>query len=120
MSGLETKNKDKPHLCQFCSSFPDNTVACTDSGCTSHILRSDAPCDNKTPTTNGIRVGIPEGSSIYSSHTATVNLDHIPLVFPPSVLRAIVFPALKQQSLLSLGQFCENGDKSIITKLAQG
>ena len=116
MSGLGAKVNINNNLCHFCISSPDNTVACADSGCTSHFLRNDAPCDNKIPTTNGIRVGIPDGTSMRSSHTANLNLDHIPLVFPPAALRATVFPALKQQSLLSLGQFCDNGFITILTK----
>ena len=82
-------HKNKAHLYHLCSSFPDNTVAFADSGCTSYFLRSGELCTNKVQTTIGIRAGIPDGTSISASHTANMNIDHILLDFPPDALRVL-------------------------------
>lgn len=49
-----------------------------------------------------------------SSHTATLNLQHLHPDLPPQATTAAVLPSL-QQPLLSLGQFCDSGFDLILT-----
>jgi hypothetical protein len=53
------------------------STAITDSGCTGHFLQANSPCLNKTPTSNGIRVLLPNGSTIQATHTALLGMPNL-------------------------------------------
>jgi hypothetical protein len=82
--------------------------AIIDSGCTSHLVKSFTKCSNKTPTTQGVRVGIANGQVMTATHNATLHLPHLPVQLNSSACKASVHPDL-QKSLISLGQLCDNG-----------
>jgi hypothetical protein len=81
--------------------------AALDSGCTSNLIQSSTPCLHKTATTNGLRVGIPNGQIMQASHNALLNLQHLPINLSSSARKATVQPDL-QKSLISLGQLCDH------------
>ena len=48
---------------------------------------------------------MPDGHIIYSSHTALITHDTLPI----EARHAHIFPDLKNKALLSIGMFCDNG-----------
>ena len=86
-----------------------NSHAIADSGCTSHFLGPNTPCNHKQPTAHGLTVSLLNGQTIRSTHT-----DLLP--FPKihhAARQSHVFPALKHKALLSIGQLCDHGFKDI-------
>jgi len=53
-----------------------------------------------------------------ATHTADLDLDHLPIILPQSAKAASVFPQLKHQALISLGQFCDSGYNCLLTEAA--
>ena len=66
---------------------------------------------NKSSTSNGILVGIPNGSSIRESHTALIPPPQLPI----ATRQSNVFPALGNRNLISIGQLCDHGFSEIFT-----
>ena len=93
------------------SHHPPET-AYADSGCTSHFLKSTSHCINKQPTSNGIRVKLPDGTIIQSTHTALLDLPELPI----EARRAHVFPNLNNSALISISQFCDQGFEASFTQ----
>ena len=87
---------------------PSPETAVLDSGCTSTLVTTTTKCKNKQPTTNGLRVGIPNGNVMQGSHDAKLNLDHFPIQLSDKALTASVQPELRK-ALISLGQLCDHG-----------
>jgi hypothetical protein len=52
-----------------------------------------------------INVNIPNGTTIQSSHTCNLLLTY----FPPKAWQAHILPGLVHNSLISVGQLCDNG-----------
>jgi hypothetical protein len=77
-----------------------------DSGCTNNLVTSSTPCTDKLPTTNGLHVGIPNGQVMTASHTAKLNLQHLPLQLSSGARAAAVQLELRK-SLVSLGQLVD-------------
>ena len=102
------------HYSHQATSTPANTTttAYADSGCTGHFLRSTSPCVNKIATKHGIPVRLPNGTIIRSTHTAELDMPHLPL----AARQAHIFPDLANSALLSIGQFCDNGYEARFTK----
>ena len=69
-------------------------------------------------TSNGVRVSIPNGQSMQASHTADIDVDHLPISLPPAAKLASVFPHLRHKALISLGQFCDAGYDVRLTREA--
>ena len=88
-----------------------NTLAIVNSGCTRHFLGPTTLCTNKSSTSNGILVDLPNGSSIHASHTALSPFAQLPL----GALQSNVFPALGNCNLISIGQICDHGFSAIFT-----
>jgi hypothetical protein len=87
---------------------PSQSSSCTaflDSGCTSHFLLANAKCSNKKSTTTPLEVRLPNGNTITSTHTETLNMPSL----PPAAIRSYILPGLAQHSLLSVGQMCDSG-----------
>ncbi len=95
--------------------FTHNTTrtstAIADSGCTGHFLQIDSPCLNKTPTSNGLRVLLPDGSTIQATHTALLDMPNLPI----AARQAHIFPQLKHNALISISQFCDHGCTALFT-----
>jgi hypothetical protein len=87
------------------------STAIADSGCTGHFLQVDSPCLNKTPTSNGLRVLLPDGSTIQATYTALLDMPNLPI----AARQAHIFPQLKHKALISISQFCDHGCTALFT-----
>jgi hypothetical protein len=52
-------------------------TAIVDSGCTCHFLLANAPCLNKVKSQTPLKVRLPNGATMESSHTAELNIPHL-------------------------------------------
>jgi hypothetical protein len=75
-----------------------------DSGCTSNFLSAAAPCSNKQAAHVPINVNMPNGTKIQSSHICNLLLTYL----PPQARQAHILPGLVHNSLISVGQLCDN------------
>jgi hypothetical protein len=89
----------------FTPSQPSPSTALLDSGCTSHFLLASAKCSNNKSTATPLAVRLPNGDTITSTHTATLNMPSL----PHAARQAHILPGLAQHSLLSVGQMCDSG-----------
>ena len=91
------------------------TPLVADTGATAHFLQNpkleqnfihtSIPVSNLTPTSSGIHVMLPNNETMQATHTATLNIPHLPI----AARQAHIFPALASGSLLSIGQLCDHG-----------
>lgn len=77
------------------------STAIAGSGCTGHFLQVTIPYLNKTPTSNELRVLLPNGSRIQATHTALLDMPNLPI----AACQAHIFPQLKHKALISIYQF---------------
>jgi hypothetical protein len=89
-----------------------NDTAILDSGCTSNVLSATAPCSDKQSSHVPLNVNMPNGTTIQSSHTCNLLLTDL----PPQARQAHIFPGLVYNSLISVGQSCDNGCSVTFTK----
>jgi hypothetical protein len=89
----------------FAPSIPSQSTALLDSGCTAHFLLANAKFSNKIPTATPLAVRLPNGDTITSTHTATLNMPSL----PHTARQAYILPGLTQYSLVSVGQMCDSG-----------
>jgi hypothetical protein len=75
-----------------------------DSGCTSN-LSAAAPCSDKQAAHVPLNVNTPNSTTIQSSHTCNLLLTDL----RPQERQAHILPGLVQNSLISVGQLCNNG-----------
>jgi hypothetical protein len=87
-------------------------TAILDSGCTSIFLSATAPCTSKRAAHIPLSVNMPNGTSINSSHTSDLLLTDL----PPQARKAHILPGLVHNSLISVGQLCDNGCDAIFKK----
>jgi hypothetical protein len=69
--------------------------------CTETYVSLDCPVINKRLTRNPIKIKIPNGSTIESTHVAEIDLP----MLRPAAGKAHIVPALDNCSLLLLGQY---------------
>jgi hypothetical protein len=82
-----------------------NDTAILDSGCTSNFLSAVAPCSDKQAAHVPLNVNMPNDTTIQLSHTCNLFLTD----FPPQARQAHILPGLVHNSLISVGQLCDNG-----------
>ena len=63
------------------------------------------PYTNACPVQPGLQVLLPSGTTITSTHRATLDLPHLPL----AARQCHLFPDLTSGSLISVGQLCDHG-----------
>jgi hypothetical protein len=80
-------------------------TAILDSGCTSNFLSAAAPYSDKQAAHVPLNVNMPNGTTIQSSHTCNLLLTDL----PPQARQAHILPCLVHNSLISVGQLCDNG-----------
>jgi hypothetical protein len=83
---------------------PTDNTAILDSGCTSNFLSADAPCSDKQAAHIPLNVNMPNGMTIQSSHTCNLFLTDL----PHQAQQAHILPRLVHNSLISVGQLCDN------------
>jgi hypothetical protein len=76
-----------------------------DSGCTGHFLLVNAPCLNKVKSRTPLTVRLPDGATMESSHTSELNIPEL----NTAASKSHVFPGMANQSLISVGQLCDEG-----------
>jgi hypothetical protein len=89
----------------FTPSPPSQSTALLDSGGTAHFLLANAKCTNKVLAETPLEVRLPNGATIVSTHTATLNMPSL----PHAARQAHILPGLAQHPLLSVGQMCDSG-----------
>jgi hypothetical protein len=82
-----------------------NDTEIIDSDCTSIFLSATAPCNNIQEAHVPLSVNMPNGTTIQSSHTCGLLLTYL----PPQARKAHILPGLVHNSLISVGQLCDNG-----------
>jgi hypothetical protein len=72
-----------------------------------HITFPSGKCQmfQQKSTTTPLAVRLPNGVTITSTHTATLNMPSL----PQAARQANILPGLAQHSLLSVGQMCDSG-----------
>jgi hypothetical protein len=63
------------------------------------------PVVNKRPAANPIAIHNPNGTIMYSTHTAELDIPHLPL----AARQVHIVPNLASHTLLSIGQLCNTG-----------
>jgi hypothetical protein len=86
------------------SNATTDDTAILDSGCTINLLSAAAPCSDKQATHVPLNVNMPNGTTIQSSHTCNLLLTDL----PPQARQAHILPGLVHNSLISVGQLCDN------------
>jgi hypothetical protein len=89
----------------FTPSISSQSTALLDSGCTAHFILANAKCSNKIPTATPLALILPNGDTITSTHTATLNMTSL----PHTARQAHILPGFAQHSLLSVGQMFHSG-----------
>lgn len=69
-------------------------TAITDSGANDNFLTPITHCVNITRTNHGISIHSPNGEQTQASHTAQLNLKHLPVKSEPRSIAAHIIPAL--------------------------
>ena len=81
--------------------------AILDSGATAHFIIKGAAVKNEQTTSNPLKIKLPDGTFIHSTHTC--NLD-IPWL-PHEITEAHIVPGLSHSSLVATRKFCDVGCK---------
>ena len=85
-----------------------------DSGATSHFLVTAAPTTNRQIDQTPLRVRLPDGGQVSSSHTCDLDLPAL----PAKACIAHIIPGLASHSLLSVVKLCNAGCAVEFTKIA--
>ena len=84
-----------------------------DSGATSHFLVPEAPVTNVRPAVTPLRVTIPDGNQVSSTHTCELRIPGL----PKKAREGHIIPGLCKHSLISVVQLCNAGCDVILTKI---
>jgi hypothetical protein len=85
------------------SSNPPSSIV--DDPCTSNFLSAKSPFTSKQAEHIPLSVKMPNGTSIQSSHTCDLLLTDL----PPQARKSHVLSGIVHNSLISVGQLCDNG-----------
>jgi hypothetical protein len=75
-----------------------------DSGCTRNFLSAAAPCSDKQAAHVLLNVNMPNGTTIQLSHRCNLLLTDL----PPQARQDLILPGLVHNSLILMGQLCDN------------
>ncbi|KAI2496142.1 hypothetical protein MHU86_18373 [Fragilaria crotonensis] len=89
-------------------------TAIADSGSTAHFCTIAATVINKRITSTPIGITNPNGTVMYSTHEADLDIPCL----PAAARRVHIVPALKSHSLLSMGQLCDAGCEVVFSAAA--
>jgi hypothetical protein len=102
---ISKNSNEKSDDCRTPPPLKHNETTLVDSGFTGNFLLSNAPCLNKTLIINPLTVRLPNGQTMKSTHTATLDIPQL----SKTAKEAHIFPAMESNSLLSVGQLCDEG-----------
>jgi hypothetical protein len=81
--------------------------AIADAGATGHFVMHGAPVINVKPTASPIKITLPDGQFILSTHTCNLNIPWL----PSFMTEAHIVPGMAHSSLISIKKFCDGGCK---------
>jgi hypothetical protein len=90
---------------EYCRTPPilePHETAILDSGCTGHFLLVNSPCLNKFKSQNSFTVRLPNGATMESTHTASLDIPEL----NTSASMAHIFLGMANNSLRLVGQLC--------------
>ena len=90
-----------------------HTWAILDSGATSHFLVTMATKSRVSPTNDPLRVSLPNGDQVQSTHTCILALPQL----PAKARFEHIVPGLAEYSLLSVVKICDAGCDITFTKI---
>ena len=113
MTDEVAKHKNKINFAYNASLPPHipNQDAILDSGTTGNYLTINSPVDNLTPTPNGVRAKIPDGTILQASHRCELRLPQL----PAKARIGHIFTEFKNP-LLSVALLCDSDCKVNFTK----
>ena len=94
---------------------PSSATAVANTGCTSHCFKLDTPCEDKQPACDGRRVGFSNGTLMQATHTSLLPADGPLPPLSTDARRVRLFPGITSKSLISIGQFCDDGYSAVFT-----
>ena len=96
-----------------------HTILKADSGATQHYLKQEDSVilENYTKINNGPTVSLPNNTTIQATHRGTLPL---PSAISTAAMTAHTFPHLKNTSLLSIGQLCDDDCVAVLDKHKMG
>ena len=101
---LETVNLDSRNIHEW---------AILDSGATSHFLVSEAPTSNRQIAETPLKVRLPDGAHVSSTHTCHLDIPKL----PQEARHGHIIPGLASHSLLSVVKLCNAGCEVSFTKI---
>ena len=87
-------------------------LLCADTGASAHFGTLSLPVKNKRPTQNPIHIKLPNGDISTSTHEGELDYPNL----PESARHIHLVPAFVDQSLISMGVFCDAGCEVHFTK----
>eukprot|EP00804_Cyclotella_cryptica_P021893 CCRYP_000851-RA/>CCRYP_000851-RA protein AED:0.26 eAED:0.15 QI:0/0/0/1/0/0.33/3/0/868 len=107
-TGEDISSKDTPNIIhQLRQAHPSKEFAILDSGATAHFIVQGANVLNQKTTSHPLRIKLPDGSFITSTHTCNLNIPWLPV----SMTEAHIVPGLTHSSLVATKKFCDAGCK---------
>jgi hypothetical protein len=91
---------------------PTDDTAIIDSGGTNNFLSAAAPCSDKQASHVPRNANMPYGTTIQSSHTCNLLLADL----PHQARQAHILPGLVHNSLILVGQLCDNTCRATFTQ----
>ena len=88
--------------------------AILDLGASSHFLLTETPAINKKIATSPLRIKLPNGKHVASSHTCELDIPEL----PTAARFAHIVPGLQSFSLVSVVKLCNAGCKVITTDIS--
>ena len=89
----------------------EKCIAIADSGTTCLLLQIQSKCVDKQITNDGMKVKLPGGRMIGSTHTALLNIKQLPM----KACRVHLFPYIKH-ALLLISMLCDQGYMAVFDK----
>ena len=82
-------------------------MAVADAGTTGHFVLPDTPITNLKIARHPLKINLPDGACLTSTHTYTLDIPRLPIV----VKEAHIVPVLAHASLISIKILCNAGCK---------
>jgi hypothetical protein len=98
-------NSEKFEDCRTPPLLEHHETAINDSGCIGHFLLINAPCRNKVKSQNPFTVIFPNGYTMDSTHTSSLEIPEL----SQSASVAHFFPGMANHDLLSVENMCNEG-----------
>ena len=95
---------NKPEVCRAIK------YAISDSGATGHFIVEGSPVVNKQPSTNPLKITLPNGKVVQSTHTCNIDIPWL----PDQTTEAHILPVLAHSSLILTWKFCDAGCKVVL------